>query len=213
MHCPLCFNPTITSYFADRKRPYLQCDECDLVFVQPDFLPDLHSEKSEYDKHENSFEDEGYKQFLGKLLTPLSPHIKPKYTALDFGCGPAPVLAEMLRERGLQVDIYDPFYAPFDEALTKSFDIITCTEAIEHFHNPAKEWSMLINMLKPSGILAIMTKRVIDRERFKNWHYKNDPTHVSFFSESTFSFLAQRDGFDINFPSSDVVLLKKLGAN
>jgi SAM-dependent methyltransferase len=210
MHCPLCFTPSVIPYLKDKKRPYLQCSECDLVFVHPDFLPDVYTEKSEYDKHENSFEDEGYKNFLGKLLTPLSSYIKHGQKALDFGCGPAAVLAKMLEEKGLQVDTYDPFYAPFGEVLTKNFDIITCTEAIEHFHNPAKEWAMITAMLNPDGIVAIMTKRVIDKERFANWHYKNDPTHVSFFSDNTFAYLAQRDGFDIKFPSNDVVLMKKL---
>ncbi|MAI39071.1 class I SAM-dependent methyltransferase [Alteromonas sp.] len=210
MRCPLCSTSAITPYFTDKKRPYLQCSECDLVFVHPDFLPSAHTEKSEYDKHENSFDDDGYKQFLRKLVNPLLSLINTGETALDFGCGPAAVLAKMLKDEGLNVDIYDPFYAPFEEVLNRSFDVITCTEAIEHFHHPAKEWSILTSMLNPSGILAIMTKRVIDKERFATWHYKNDPTHVSFFSERTFSYLARRDGFDIKFPSSDVVLMRKL---
>jgi len=55
-----------------------------------------------------------------------------------------------------------------------------------------------------------MTKRVLDKARFENWHYKNDITHVSFFSEATFRFLGQRDGLDVAFPADDVVLLKKI---
>ncbi|WP_232368331.1 class I SAM-dependent methyltransferase [Alteromonas sp. MB-3u-76] len=180
------------------------------MFVSPEFLPSTGAEKSEYDKHENSFEDDGYRTFLKKLLTPLSIYIKPSSSALDFGCGPAPVLAELLKEKGLEVSIYDPFYANNIEVLEQSFDVITCTEAIEHFHQPAKEWSLFNSMLKPNGILAIMTKRVLSKERFKQWHYKNDPTHVSFFSEATFNYLAQRDTFSVEFPSSDVVLMKKL---
>ena len=210
MQCPLCFDSNTIFYHQDNKRTYFQCQCCKLVFVSPEFLPSTGAEKSEYDKHENSFEDDGYRTFLSKLLTPLSIYIKPSSSALDFGCGPAPVLAELLKEKGLEVSIYDPFYADNIEVLEQSFDVITCTEAIEHFHQPAKEWFLFNSMLKPNGILAIMTKRVLSKERFKQWHYKNDPTHVSFFSEATFNYLAHRDTFSIEFPSSDVVLMKKL---
>lgn len=210
MQCPLCFDSNTVFYHQDNKRTYIQCQCCKLVFVSPEFLPSTGAEKSEYDKHENSFEDDGYRTFLSKLLTPLSIYIKPGSSALDFGCGPAPVLAELLKEKGLEVSIYDPFYADNIEILEQSFDVITCTEAIEHFHQPAKEWSLFNSMLKPNGILAIMTKRVLSKERFKQWHYKNDPTHVSFFSEATFNYLAQKDTLSVEFPASDVVLMKKL---
>ena len=210
MQCPLCFDSNTIFYHQDNKRAYFQCQCCKLVFVSPEALPSTSAEKSEYDKHENSFEDDGYRTFLNKLITPLITHIKPSSSALDFGCGPAPVLAELLKEKGLEVSIYDPFYADNIEVLEQSFDVITCTEAIEHFHQPAKEWSLFNYMLKPNGILAIMTKRVLSKERFKQWHYKNDPTHVSFFSEATFNYLAHRDTFSVEFPTSDVVLMKKL---
>ncbi len=54
-----------------------------------------------------------------------------------------------------------------------------------------------------------MTKLVIDADAFKSWHYKNDPTHVSFFSRETFRFLAERDGLDVDFVGNDVILLRK----
>tara|TARA_Y100000296_G_scaffold59466_1_gene68652 strand:+ start:260 stop:778 length:519 start_codon:yes stop_codon:yes gene_type:complete len=170
-------------------------------------------EKQEYDLHENSFEDEGYRKFLGKVLKPLSPFIKAtnatKLSGLDFGCGPAPVLASMLSDEGVNMSTYDPFYAPTIQVLESSYDIVTCTEAIEHFHAPHLEWGLFNKLVAPGGVLAIMTKRVLDKARFANWHYKNDITHVSFFSEKTFEYLAQRDGYDVSFPANDVVLLKK----
>lgn len=104
---------------------------------------------------------------------------------------------------------YDPFYAPTLKVLERSYDIVTCTEAIEHFHSPHVEWALFNKLVAPGGVLAIMTKRVLDKARFVNWHYKNDITHVSFFSEKTFEYLAQRDGYDVKFPANDVVLMKK----
>ncbi|WP_394222129.1 class I SAM-dependent methyltransferase [Alteromonas gracilis] len=214
MSCPLCLSVNPPShYHSDKKRDYLQCNQCELVYVAPVFLPSKDREKQEYDLHENHFEDEGYRKFLRKVLTPLSPFIeasKPnELHALDFGCGPAPVLASMLEELGVQTHVYDPFYANEPKVLAQAYDIVTCTEAIEHFHTPHKEWKLFNELLATNGMLAIMTKRVLDKTRFANWHYKNDITHVCFFSEATFQFLGQRDGFDVSFPANDVVLMKK----
>jgi len=56
-----------------------------------------------------------------------------------------------------------------------------------------------------------MTKRVLDRQAFSSWHYKNDPTHVCFFSIKTFQWIAARWGADLTVPEKDVVLFTKGG--
>ncbi len=66
-----------------------------------------------------------------------------------------------------------------------------------------------MELLKPGGWLGIMTKRVLDVQRFANWHYKNDPTHVSFFSVETFSWLAKTHNLNVIFPANDIVLMQK----
>ena len=214
MYCPLCKSANAAShYHSDKKRDYLQCNQCKLVYVSPEFLPSKELEKQEYDLHENSFEDEGYRKFLRKVLTPLTPFIKNAQSSalvgLDFGCGPAPVLASMLEAEGVKMSTYDPFYANNLSVLEQNYDLVTCTEAIEHFHTPHLEWALFNNLTTAGGILAIMTKRVLDQAKFANWHYKNDVTHVSFFSEATFRYLADRDGYDVIFPASDVVIMRK----
>lgn len=209
--CPLCHSQDTNFYFEDKRRRYHHCADCALVFVSPEFLPTLIVERTEYDLHENSDDDEGYRSFLQRALSPLIPLIQPNDNVLDFGCGPSPVLANMLKASGLSmVDTFDIFYNPDKRVFGKKYSIITCTEAIEHFHTPSREWNYFLSMLKPGGVLVIMTKRVIDKTAFASWHYKNDKTHVSFFSEATFRFLSERDGFTVEFPSNDVVLLKKL---
>jgi len=166
MYCPLCKSANAPShYHSDKKRDYLQCNQCKLVYVSPEFLPSKEVEKQEYDLHENSFEDEGYRKFLGKVLTPLTPFIKDMkfgdLRGLDFGCGPAPVLASMLEEEGVRMNMYDPFYAHNSLVLEQSYDVVTCTEAIEHFHAPHVEWALFNELVASGGILAIMTKRVL----------------------------------------------------
>ena len=54
-----------------------------------------------------------------------------------------------------------------------------------------------------------MTKLVIGRERFAAWHYKEDPTHVSFHGPSTFSWLGEQFGLAVERVDRDVMLFRK----
>ncbi len=209
--CPLCEASNTDHYHQDNRRHYYQCQHCQLIFADPDSLLDSESEKEVYDQHENNSEDQGYRRFLSRVANPLLAKL-PEGKALkglDFGSGPGPTLSVMLEEAGHQVAIYDPYFAPNEQVLSQQYDFITCTEAIEHFYTPKKEWQLLLSMLKPGGWLGFMTKLALDYDAFARWHYKNDPTHVSFFSQATFQFLAQRDGLDVEFVGNDVILLRK----
>ncbi|MEZ4483041.1 MAG: class I SAM-dependent methyltransferase [Syntrophotaleaceae bacterium] len=118
-------------------------------------------------------------------------------------------LPVMFTEAGFDVHLYDPLYAPDADALQGCYDFVTCSEVVEHFRFPGQEFTALWDMLSPGGWLGIMTKLVIDRQAFSRWHYKNDPTHISFFSRETFSVLAERLSADLQIVGSDVVLLRK----
>ena len=69
-----------------------------------------------------------------------------------------PALAAMLRERGLTVALYDPFYAPDESVWSRAYDFITATEVLEHLHEPARELDRLFAALRPGGWLGVMTK-------------------------------------------------------
>ena len=184
--CPLCDAHQASEFFADRRRTYVRCGNCMLVFVPPEFYLGLEAERREYELHENEVGDPGYRRFLSRLAEPLQTRLEPGARGLDFGCGPGPALAEMLREAGFSMALYDPFFHPESEVLEEKYDFITATEVVEHLHRPGQELRDLWQRLRPGGVLGIMTKLVIDREAFSRWHYKNDQTHVVFFSETTF---------------------------
>jgi SAM-dependent methyltransferase len=143
------------------------------------------------------------------LSLPLLARLTPGSRGLDFGSGPGPALARMLTEAGHDVALYDPFYAPRRAVLTGRYDFITATEVVEHLHRPGPELDRLYRLLNPGGLLGIMTKRVIDRERFARWHYINDPTHVCFFSGATFDWLAARWQARLDFVDRDVIIIIK----
>ncbi|WP_105173237.1 class I SAM-dependent methyltransferase [Pseudoalteromonas sp. T1lg24] len=207
--CPLCLHSKSTFYSEDKRRAYYQCELCQLVFVARSQLISLEQEKQIYDSHENDVNDAGYQKFLSRALTPLLPELAEASLGLDFGCGPGPALAKMLTEKGHATALYDIFYYPNTEALNRQYDFVTCTEVIEHLANPNEVWAQLLNLLKPNGVLVVMTKLVIDQARFKNWHYKNDITHINFFSRATFDYLAQHHGLSLTYHGDDVMLFKQ----
>ncbi|PQJ64954.1 class I SAM-dependent methyltransferase [Photobacterium angustum] len=208
--CPLCHSEQHGVFVEDKNRCYFRCQQCALIFADPEAQLSPEQEKAVYDQHQNNPDDMGYRQFLGRLATPLVERLPAgPLDALDFGSGPGPTLSIMLEEMGYNMAIYDPYFAPDPSVLTRQYDFVTCTEAIEHFNQPAKEWGLLLSMIKPGGWLGLMTKLATDAEAFTRWHYKNDPTHVSFFSRDTFRFLAQRDGLEVEFVGNDVILLRK----
>ncbi|MFC3094199.1 class I SAM-dependent methyltransferase [Alteromonas sediminis] len=184
-----------------------------MVYVSRECLPTLLEEKREYDLHENSFDDEGYHRFLSRAYdvaaTETENFIYVK-NALDFGCGPAPVLAATLSRNIAEVSFFDPLYFPCLPDKRQQFDLITCTEAIEHFHTPHEEWHWIVSRLSENGVFIVMTKRVISASRFAQWHYKNDLTHVSFFSDFTFTYLAAKSALTVSFPSDDIAVFKRI---
>jgi hypothetical protein len=115
----------------------------------------------------------------------------------------------MLGEAGHRVSLYDPFYQPDRAALSARYAFITATEVVEHLHRPGQELELLWSLLEPGGWLGIMTKLVIDREAFRHWHYKNDPTHVCFFSRTTWRRWAAGRGVRPLFEAPDVILLQR----
>ena len=120
------------------------------------------------------------------------------------------MLSFLLQEKGYRVTLYDPYYACNPPALERVYDFVTCTEVMEHFYVPRREWDLLVGLLKPGGWLGVMTGMAEDVKGFSNWYYKNDLTHVSFFSRETFLYLARREGMSAEFVGKDVVLLRKV---
>lgn len=182
---------------------------CDLVYVPPAYHLPARAEKAEYDLHQNSPQDTGYRRFLSRIFKPMRARLAPASHGLDFGCGPGPTLSVMFEEAGHDMTLYDPFYAPDAAALQQQYDFITASEVVEHLRRPQRELDRLWACLRGGGTLGIMTKLVLDRTAFSRWHYKNDLTHVCFWSRATFAWLAVRWRAKLHFAYKDVVLLHK----
>lgn len=209
MNCPLCSSVEVRPFAEIRAARYFRCGVCWLTFLAPEQRPDEEAERAHYGTHENDAADPRYHAFLDRLAAPLAERLAPGAEGLDYGAGPAPALAEMLRERGFGVRVYDPFFAHDDDALRHTYDFIACTETAEHFFDPAAEFARLDAMLRPGGWLGVMTEILDDDSRFTGWRYARDPTHVSFYRAETMRWIADRFGWRLHAPARNVVLFHK----
>jgi 2-polyprenyl-3-methyl-5-hydroxy-6-metoxy-1,4-benzoquinol methylase len=208
--CPLCDHASVEIYSSDKQRDYYQCHHCRLVFVPPWQRLSREEEKAHYDLHENSPYDHYYRQFLSRLAEPLTSVLKPGMSGLDFGSGPGPTLSVMLEEAGFHMSIYDIFYADEPSVLQLVYDFITATEVVEHLSRPGDVLDHLWSRVKLGGWLGMMTKMVLNPSAFGRWHYKNDQTHICFYSREVFNYLGARWNASVQFFDNDVVLMQKL---
>ncbi len=210
MICPLCHDNSSLPFARVDARAYFRCRRCLLTFLDPAQLPDADAERQHYQLHENDPDDPGYRAFLDRLATPLCERLRPGSKGLDFGCGPGPALARMLEERGHLMTVYDPLFAPDASVLEQQYDFVTCTEVVEHFHQPAKEFELLASLVRPGGVLAIMTSLLHNGIDFDKWHYRRDPTHVCFYGKQTLKVIGMLYGMTPeSILDTGVIILRK----
>ncbi len=209
MLCPVCSEPGTQPFVSVGVLNYWRCETCAARFLDPRQRPGREAERSHYLHHENHPGDQRYRRFLSKLAPLLLERLDAAQSGLDYGCGPGPALATLLREAGHEVMVYDPFFFPAAACLERTYDFITCTEVAEHFHHPADEFDRLDRMLRCGGWLAVMTCFQNDDARFADWHYRKDPTHVVFYRDSTLHKIAAQRGWTCEIPVKDVALMHK----
>ncbi len=207
--CTVCEQGVLARFRVIENREYLRCPRCEATLLARANWLGLDEERAVYDLHNNDPDDAGYRAFLEKLAFPMLERVPQGASGLDFGCGPGPALAQMLGEAGMDMALYDPFFYPSRSTLGRQYDFITCTEVVEHLHHPAKVFRQLDGLLKPGGWLGIMTCFQTSDERFDNWHYRRDPTHIVFYRESTLCLVAKRMGWELSVPQKDVAFFHK----
>ncbi|MGK7392511.1 MAG: class I SAM-dependent methyltransferase [Candidatus Cyclobacteriaceae bacterium M2_1C_046] len=207
--CTLCDRNILEKLSPENDpREYYICNSCKLIFTDKIYLPDINDEKSRYLKHQNNIEQPGYVNFLNRVINASLPFLRDGMQGLDYGCGPSPTLSKLVARKGYSCDNYDPIFNP-DHPLGR-YDFIFSTEVFEHFHNPKKELEKIISLLKPDSLLCLMTEQWETLDKFENWYYKKDPTHVSFFHEETFNFIYQKYNFqELYSDKSRVKILKR----
>lgn len=209
MDCVVCMRKSVDLFKIIDKKEYWKCNFCLTKFLDKKYHLNSKNEKERYSQHNNRIDDNAYRSFLSKLSIPLIKKLSRGNKGLDFGCGHGPALADMIKSDGFEIDLYDPFFFPNENIFTKEYDFITCTETVEHFFHPHKEFMSLDKLLRKKGWLGIMTRFLREDELFENWYYRKDPTHVVFYSERTFEIIAEQRNWSCEIPNKDIVLFYK----
>jgi SAM-dependent methyltransferase len=133
---------------------------------------------------------------------------------LDIGCAHGFMLEAAL-ERGFQpcgIDIspavivarkrgFTTYDRPLQELGLSAgvFDVVTIVDVLEHVPNPQEFMREVGRVLKPQGIVLIVTPNVeswIAKIMRTSWpHYK--PEHLLYFSQRSLTMLLQRSGFSV----------------
>lgn len=173
----------------------MRCPDCDLIFVPGSFHLSPEDERARYRLHNNTLLNEGYVRMFQEKIALIREHCPGISSILDYGCGPEPVLAQLLMREGFGCDVYDPYFFP---ALPEGpYDLVISTEVFEHLRDIKAELCSIRSLLNPGGFLAVMTSFHDAISDFGDWWYVSDPTHICFFGRRTFEWIAEDFGFKI----------------
>lgn len=197
---------------------------CGGFFLLPEYFLPPEAQKERYLLHNNSLSDEGYRSFLKDFADTALLQIGklsdgPPRTVFDYGCGNG-ALGELLKlyiSKGLlpentEIRGRDPFFAPDTPFFRGGADAVLCLEVAEHFENPDEGFAGLARACKKGGYAAVQTLFAPEggseagadtrsnaeaaEAAFRSWWYKEDATHVSFYTLKALKACAFRAGFE-----------------
>jgi len=214
MHCTLCNSTTREIVHPKEGSRYHICDACEFIWIDVQHLLSSADEKARYELHNNTLDNEGYvgmfETFISKTVSAYCAHGD---SLLDFGCGTNPVLATLLQRHGFHVDHYDPYFFPELVYTGKQYDCITSTEVFEHIADPHTTMELFSTLLKPEGIIALMTLfHPEGDDACMAWWYRKDPTHIAFYTEKTIAHLASCYAMEVIYSDQyNSCVLQKVG--
>lgn len=208
LSCPLC--ETKLENRADEH--YYLCSMCFAYVKDKKYYFTLQQEKRRYQEHKNDINDLHYQNFTAPITKNILEKFSKNHLGLDYGCGSAPVITSILKSKNYKIKMYDPFFFPNDDYKKYQYDYIFSCEVFEHFYNPKAEIKKLISLLKPNGLLLIMTHLYNGVRSFNKWYYRRDPTHVFIYTAKTINYISQSFNLDLEKQTERIIIFKKRAA-
>ncbi len=192
--CPVCNCSISYDWTHTNGKFYGRCSHCLCVSLDPAHVLEEQEERYRYSQHQNSMENDGYVTYLTTFADrTIRSYLPAPAEVLDFGSGPTPTYGELLNSWGYKVTLYDYYFAPEDTWKSKLYQGISSIEVFEHLQDPLGTLQQLAELLKNGGYLFLRTVlHYDDVERFHRWWYPIDETHITFFHQKTFEYMAKQ---------------------
>jgi 2-polyprenyl-3-methyl-5-hydroxy-6-metoxy-1,4-benzoquinol methylase len=197
--------------------PILQCQECDLVFLESfDHIdPSYYSESHMYDDPKGESLSVEYDLDGERRLKYCKLLISNK-KILDFGCGQGNFLLKAkeiaMQAHGLEPDVGDRSFF-HDQGLTvftdlremhgEQYDVITLFHVLEHLHDPRETLVSLKSHLQPQGKILIEVPnadeallKLYKNKGFMEFYWS---CHLFLFTVKTLEKLLIQAGFQIDY--------------
>lgn len=218
MGCSACGEESAV-YFGEKNGYRLyRCEGCTLIYVSP--MPSDTEISAYYQQYHKSGQ---YQSKLDSKLRRAKKRIRPLQRRstgkrfIDIGCN-AGYAVEAARQLGLDASGIDldhdaikfattrfpacDFSAqPLSDLLSRGrqYDLVYCSEVIEHLPNPA-EFCKTLFQLKAPGAITLLTTPDIDhwqvRKRPIEWTAVRPPEHLLYFSKQSLRTLLEASGFE-----------------
>ncbi len=219
MKTPLCrVCNGVSAVFYQDARTFYRCGNCSLIFTY-EIAPPPEQERH-YKAQWGNQQAEFWKGQAEAILQIIRQYHEPRHI-LDFGAGSG-ALTDELRGRGLDCTPLEPMVHGYlkDQKYFHKFDVIVGVEVIEHLPNLWDELREMEKVLAPGGIMlftTLLTEAFInapDAEgAFREWWYKDDQTHVTFFGYRSLEVLGDIAGYDVDIIVDKVIVFRKKSGN
>lgn len=196
--CPICREPS--EPFYEDVRPFRACPSCEFIFTN--FRAREEKAEAHYQGQWGSLGEEWWRGLAENIIESVEPYRKPR-RILDYGAGRGDLTAQF-RKMGYDVTALEPMTDGYlkDQRYPNLFDLVVGVEVIEHLPNLWEELEHVRRNTAPRGVIYFKTS-IADVLRdpdptgfFREWKYKDDPTHVNFFSRRSIERLADIGEFE-----------------
>ena len=219
--CPACRGPAGAPYGAHKDWILHECSRCGLIYLDPMPGPALidymYSDAYE-DATTSYFAKAGKKLRHARRVMALLVRVVPGGRFLDIGCNGG-FMVEAARERGVEAYGADPdpvsiryssehfplgrFASGTIETFapeTLRFDLIQCSEVIEHVPDIDRFMGAIVERLNPGGHVYVTTPDIGHWRRPRNlvdWDGFAPPAHCLYFRPASLRALAERHGLSV----------------
>lgn len=113
-----------TRLFAEvEERKFCRCYTCKGIHLPKKYFVDENAEVAVYERYNNDVNDPRYQTFTSPIWEQVLKDFSQNDRGLDFESGTCPVISKILKDKGYQVEQYDPFFFQLSSVIRKTIQL------------------------------------------------------------------------------------------